>query len=149
MGKLNVYLCIVFMFCTMCKKQTDTASDFSLLTGREYILKTDRVSLAPEAQFPADGLVESNYTASDEDIRNLVTFPDDGKSVSILPGPVTGELKNDDKTSKYYELDSDPAAGGRFIIWMDDKDFEAELTVYGSGIPIIRSERGKLDLKRK
>ncbi len=149
MGKLIVYLCIAFVFCTMCKKQTDTASDFSLLNGREYILKTDRVSLTPEVQFPADGLDESNYTASDEDIRYEVTFPDDGKSVSILPGPVTGELKNDGKTSKYYELDFGLAAGGRFVIWMDDKDFEAELTVYGSGIPIIKSERGKLELKRK
>lgn len=149
MGKLNVYLCIAFVFCTMCKKQTDNAIDFSLLNGRDYILKADRVSQAPEVQFPADGLDESHYTASDEDINHEVTFSEDGKLVSILPGPVTGVKAKDGKTSKYYELDNGLAAGGRFVIWINDKDFEAELTVYGSGIPIIKSERGNLELKRK
>lgn len=149
MGRLNVYLCIVFVFCTMCKKQTDTANDFSLLIGREYILKTDRVSLGPEVQFPADSLDESYYTASDEDINHEVTFSEDGKIVSILPGPVVGGLKKDGKTSKYYKLEYGLAAGGRFIIWIDEKDLEAEFTVYGSGIPIIKSERGNLELKRK
>jgi hypothetical protein len=35
-------------------------------------------------------------------------------------------------------------AGGRFVVWSSDGGFEAEYTVYGSGVPIISSERGPL-----
>lgn len=30
MGKLNVYLCIAFVFCTMCKKQICPGKDLTL-----------------------------------------------------------------------------------------------------------------------
>ena len=149
MGKLYVYLCIVLLFCTMCKKQTDIAIGFSSLNGSDYILKADRVSQAPGVRFPADRLDESYYTATDEDITHEVTFSEDGKIVSILPGPVNGELTNDGKTTRFYELDNGLAAGGRFVIWINGLDFEAEFTVYGSGVSIIKSKRGKMVLKEK
>jgi hypothetical protein len=151
MGKLNAYLCIVFVFCTMCKKQTDNNDtiDFSLLNGGDYILKVDRLSQAPNVQFPRDSLYESYYTVTNEDIQHEVTFSEDGQLVSIKPGPVSGVKTTDGKVSKFYELGDGLFAGGRFIIWINNKNFEAEYTIYGSGIPIIKSERGKLELLGK
>jgi hypothetical protein len=151
MGKLNVYLCIVFVLCAMCKKQIDNNDtiDFSLLNGGDYILKVDRVSNAPNVQFPRDSLYESNYTVINEDIRHEVTFTEDGKMISIKPGPVMGEKTKDGEISKYYELVDGLFAGGRFIIWINNEKFEAEYTIYGSGLPIIKSERGKLELIAK
>ena len=151
MGKLNVYLCIVFVFLATCKKQIDNNDtiDFSSLNGGDYLLKVDRVSQAPNVQFPRDSLFESYYTVTNEDIQHEVTFSEDGQIVSIKPGPVSGGKTNDGKVSKFYELGDGLFAGGRFIIWINNKNFEAEYTIYGSGIPIIKSERGKLELMRK
>jgi hypothetical protein len=149
MCKLNAYLFIVFVFCTMCKKQSDNNDviDFSSLNGGDYIFKVDRVVQAPRVQFPRDSLYESYYTVTDEDIRYEIAFSQDGQMVSIKPGPVSGEKTNDGNVSKFYELGNGLFAGGRLVIWINNKVFEAEYTVYGSGIPIIKSERGKLELK--
>jgi hypothetical protein len=35
-------------------------------------------------------------------------------------------------------------AGGRFWVWLKTVPLQAELTIYGSGVPIIKSERGIL-----
>lgn len=123
--------------------------DFSLLKGGDYILKVDRVSTAPNVQFPWDSLYESYYTVINEDIKHEVTFTEDGKMISIKPGPVSGEKTKDGEISKYYELVDGLFAGGRFIIWKNNEKIEAEYTIYGSGLPIIKSERGKLELIEK
>lgn len=144
----GICVCIVFLFLTMCKKQNDNkdTTGFLMLNGNYFVLKVDRVSLAPEVQFPRDSLHESDYTHTDDDIQYEVSFSEDGQIVSINPGPVTGTKTKDGKESGYYELAGGLFAGGRFIVWMNNEVFEAEYTKYGSGIPIIRSERGKLEL---
>ena len=43
-----------------------------------------------------------------------------------------------------YSLEDLPA-GGRFIIWENMIPQRAEYTVYGSGLPIVWSERGTLE----
>jgi hypothetical protein len=98
-------------------------------------------------QFPRDSLKESDYTATSEDIQYEITFSENGRIVTIEStetGSVVGERSNDGETSKRYELDEGLFAGGRFIIWISNGHFEAEYTIYGSGVPIIRSERGRL-----
>jgi hypothetical protein len=135
----------------MCKKQIENNDtiDFSSLNGGNYILKVDRVSQAPNVQFSRDSLDETYYNTTIEDIQHEVTFSENGQMVSIKPGPVSGEKTNDGKVSKFYELGDGLFAGGRFIIWIINENFEAEYTIYGSGIPIIKSERGKLELIEK
>jgi hypothetical protein len=144
-------LCIVLVFFTMCKKQADENDiiDFSKLNGNNFILKVDRISLAPGVQYPRDSLQESDYSESNEGIQHEVTFSENGQIVSINPGSVSGGKTNDGQKSKLYKLTENLFAGGRFIVWINNKDFEAEYTVYGSGIPIISSERGKLELMIK
>jgi len=131
----------------MCKKQEDKNEkiNFLMLNGSSFILKVNRISQGPGAQFPADILTESNYTATNEDIRHEVTFTADGRSVSISPGPVTGLKEKNSEECRFYELSDGLFAGGRFLVWIDNDEFEAEFTVYGSGVPIIRSERGILE----
>jgi hypothetical protein len=148
MGKLIVCLFIISVFFTMCKKQTnkDDAIGFSLLDGNHFILKVDRVSKMPNVQFPRDSLQDSDYVATSEDIQYDITFSIDGQIVTIEPGSVSGERINDGEESKLYKIVEGLFAGGRFVIWINNEDFEAEYTIYGSGIPIIRSERGNLEL---
>ena len=51
---------------------------------------------------------------------------------------------HDTEEYKKYDLDKGLFAGGRFFVWITEGQFEAEYTIYGSGVPIIRSERGYL-----
>ena len=149
MGRSTIWLFAVCLLFSTCKKQEDNAekADFSMLNGRSFILKVNRISLGPGVHFPADSLTESNYTATDEDIQHEVTFTADGQSVSISPGPVAGSKEKDNGVCKFYELSDGLFAGGRFLIWISNDEFQGEFTVYGSGVPIIRSERGELELK--
>lgn len=148
MGKSIVYLFIVLVFFAKCEKLTDKdyTPEFSLLNGNNFILKVDRVLNMPNVQFPHDSLQESDYIPTNEVINYDVKFSEDGQKITIEPGSVIGEKISDGEESKLYEFVEGLFAGGRFVVWKNHKDFEAEYTIYGSGIPIIRSERGKLEL---
>ena len=151
MGKSIVFLFIISVFFTRCEKLTDNDDniEFSLLNGNNYILKVDRVLNRPNVQFPRDCLQESDYIVTNEEISYDVIFSEDGQIVTIEPGSVSGEKIIDREESKQYELVKGLFAGGRFVVWKNHEDFEAEYTIYGSGVPIIRSERGKLELVLK
>jgi hypothetical protein len=149
MLKSTVSLFVIAALFTGCEEQArkNYNAEFSLLSENLFTLTIDRVANGPDVQFPADSLTESDYTAIEDDIRYEVTFSENGQAVtieSLETGTVSGERINDGETSRRYELDGGLFAGGRFIIWISNGQFEAEYTVYGSGVPIIRSERGKL-----
>lgn len=71
------------------------------------------------------------------------------RTISIMGDSISGTLMEGTEEYKEYDLDKGLFADGRFVVWITDSNFEAEYTVYGSGAPIIRSERGPLSLKKK
>ncbi|MFO7369922.1 MAG: hypothetical protein R6X09_06605 [Bacteroidales bacterium] len=145
MKKTCIGLCAVAALFSMCDKQTDEITPISLLYGKTYNLKVDKVSNLPDVQFPHDCLRESDYTATADDIQYELTFSADGKSVSIEPGTVVGNRISVSENSVNYELGASLFAGGRLLIWMNPDGYEAEYTIYGSGVPIITSMRGVLE----
>jgi hypothetical protein len=150
--KMIPCVCGIIVLFVMCQKQTDdnTTIKIPLLNGNKYILKVDRViKNLPVDQFPSDNLQESDYTVITEHIQYEVIFSEDGQEVTIEPGSIGGKKINEDKDSKLYNLDKGLFAGGRFEVWIINDDFDAEYTIYGSGIPIVSSKRGKLELVRK
>jgi len=151
MGKLIVGLCAISLFFIMCKKQADQddKARFSSLNGNKFILTIDRVSNNPNIQLPGDSLQESNYVSAIEDIQYNVAFSGNGQIVTIGSGTISGGKIKDGEESKYYNIVNGLFAGGRFLIWKNNNDFEAEYTIYGSGVPVIRSERGSLKLMTK
>ena len=71
----------------------------------------------------------------------------EGASIVLTPigkpqARIEGVEKPGAKGERRFDLTS-AFAGGRFVLRGDD----AELTIYGSGVPIISSERGKLVVK--
>ncbi len=148
MKKLIPYLCTVTLLFTMCSKQIDDAgnSNFSLLNGNKYIIEVDRILNLQNIHFPNDKLEEDDYFKIYEPIHYNIEFSKDGKAISIEPGSLKGELKNNSEKSITFELIKGVFAGGRFTIWKNSEFFEFENTIFGSGVPIIKSERGKLDL---
>ena len=117
---------------------------YSLLDGNDFLLEVDRMLETLDVQFPTDNLQESDYKETTEGTQYNVTFSKDGEMVTIEPGSIRGQRTNKDDESKFYELDEGVFAGGRFVVWINNDSFEAELTIYGSGVPIIKSERGYL-----
>jgi hypothetical protein len=94
--------------------------------------------------FPSSMLAESVYQPVSNGRTYRVRVSENGSKISIEDLQVEGMLT---KNLDVYELRDTASgsrfgAGGRFIIMVGKKGLEAELTTYGSGIPIIKSERG-------
>lgn len=144
MGKIIIGICMA-LFLFACKEQTDIDNiEFSLLNGNSFLLTVDRISTLPDVQTPGDRLQEANYVPTHEDIQYAIAFSENGQVISIESGSVVGEKIASSKEFVEYELVLGTHAGGRLVIWKNNQDFEVEYTLYGSGVPISRSERGNL-----
>jgi hypothetical protein len=146
MKKAVIGFCIISVLFTMCKeqKENDDSNEFSLLFGKTFVLHIDRVAQLPDIQFPSDNLKESDYTLTNEEIQFDIVFSENGQAITIEPGTIRGKKINDDDNCLRYELDEGVSAGGRFVLWINQNDIEVEYTIYGSGVPIIKSQRGIL-----
>ncbi len=147
MKKGVIGFCVISLLFTMCKEQTEKEdiAEFSLLYGKNYILRIDRVLDHPNVQFPADDLTDRDYTSIQEDIQYDIAFSENGQTIVIEPGAIHGTKTTGVGNSLRYELDEGLFAGGRFVIWTENDDFKGEITIYGSGVPIIKSLRGILE----
>jgi hypothetical protein len=140
-----ILITITLSFFFRCSPEDDEAT-FSLLGGNVFILEVNRISEHPNVQFPSDQLNENDYMEIDQGSKYEVSFREDMLTISILNDSISGSLVEDNEEYKKYRLDKGLFAGGRFVVWITDDRFEAEYTIYGSGVPIIRSERGWLKL---
>ena len=137
-------LLLLLVGCEVSNQFDKNVAEFSLLDGNEFVMEVNRISEKPDVQFPMDDLLESDYRETNEGEVYNITISEDGQMVIIEPGSIRGEKTMDGDKSKLYELDEGVIAGGRFIVWISNDSFEAELTIYGSGVPIVKSERGNL-----
>jgi hypothetical protein len=119
-----------------------TLQDFS---DGSWTLRVDRRHEpgSDSSTLPTDPLDEESYhstTARDY----LVSVSEDASRVSIGTEPWVGELTADSESSFTFNLTDGTFAGGRFVVWSTAQGLQAELTLYGSGVPIAQSERGSL-----
>jgi hypothetical protein len=142
-------LLFLFASCEVSDQSNKKVAEFSLLNGNEFAMGVDRISEMPDVQFPMDDLQESDYQKTQEGGIYYLSFSKDGQTVTIEPGTIRGQKVMDGDKSKVYELEEGEFAGGRFVVWISKNRFEAELTVYGSGVPIVKSERGYLGITAK
>ena len=149
---INQKKCILFSLgllfllvgCDNANSDDHVVAEFSLLDGNDYVLDVDRIVETPGIQLLTDDLQENDYQATNEGAQYHVTLSEDGQMVTIEPGSIRGQRINDGDESRLYELTEGLFAGGRFVVWVQNDGFQAELTIYGSGIPIVKSERGNL-----
>jgi hypothetical protein len=94
--------------------------------------------------FPHDELDEEDYEPIEDGPRHSVKVGADGASVEVGEGPMKGERQQADESRIAYDLTGGVFAGGRFVVWKAEGGLEAELTIYGSGVPIVSSERGHI-----
>jgi hypothetical protein len=124
--------------------------DFELSDG-EWLLQVDRrwTGNALGVPSPSESLPEEDYEAVSNGGSYDVALSQDWHTVSVGDAPWLGELTaSPDGTLSYELAGGSTGAGGRLIIWVGPSGLQAELTLYGSGVPIVSSERGALISRR-
>jgi DNA-binding beta-propeller fold protein YncE len=116
-----------------------------LVDGR-WDLRVDRAwdRSGGQVVFPSDPLQESDYRAVTDGPIYPVTVSDGGNAVTVGDAPMTGERAATTDGRTLYHLTGGTFAGGRLVVWTAGDGLQAELTIYGSGVPIVQSERGAL-----
>ncbi len=99
---------------------------------------------ASGGQFPDDPLDEKDYEPVQDGPTYAVTVSQDWRSVTIGSEPLLGTSIPDPTGALRYDLSTGTFAGGRFRVWVGETGLQAERTLYGSGVPIVISERGPL-----
>jgi hypothetical protein len=78
----------------------------------------------------------SEAVPTDDPVLTVIVSDDAGK-VAIGNGPVAGSRNSTAVEGIQYDLDAGTFAGGRLVIWEVGGGLQAELTIYGSGVPIV------------
>jgi len=102
--------------------------------------------LPGDVQFPTDPLDEEDYEPVDDGPVYAVVVSGGGQSVEVGDEPVVGVLEPGQPGEWLFNLTEGTFAGGRFVVWSSESALQAEFTIYGSGVPIVSSERGPLVL---
>lgn len=118
-------------------------------TSDVYELVVDR-ALSPDyvGAFPHDALTEDDYVPVDAKRGHIARFCCDGAQVTLETGcggqpEGLGQPAAGAPGTIHYDLGDGTFAGGRFVFWLDDDGgYQAEFTLYGSGRPIVQSDRG-------
>jgi hypothetical protein len=109
-------------------------------------LRIDRawMRLYDSVLVPSDQLAEADYQSVSRGPTYRVVISDQTSRVTIGSPPLQGSRTTVATNGIVYELSENTFAGGRFVVWSSNQGLQAELTIYGSGRPIVRSERGTL-----
>ncbi|MBN1655655.1 MAG: BPTI/Kunitz domain-containing protein [Deltaproteobacteria bacterium] len=118
----------------------------------EWVMQVDRRwdHVAGNVQFPSDEINEEGYQHVDDGATYTLAVHAGWEHISVGDAPLLGELTASSVDSigrLTYDLATGTFAGGRFVVWSEESGLQAELTIYGSGLPIISSERGTLTPK--
>ena len=145
--KFSCYLvaCVLVVAngCRTSSQNNQKPERISLLNGATLVLKVDRSCKHPAVGYPHSKLQEFHYTKDTQGITYVIEFSADGTAVKVVTEKtIEGSLVSDVDGVKTYRLKA--FAGGRLVVRPAGRNHEAELTIYGSGVPIIRSLRGKL-----
>ena len=72
----------------------------------------------------------------------------DGKKRTAVHPPMKG-VRSSPTEPIVYKLDDGTFAGGRFVVWSGKNGLQGELTIYGSGVYLISSERGPISRQHR
>ena len=112
-------------------------------------LRVDRawIRLNDSVAFPSDEMTEADYQPVSGGPTYPIVVSDRSSRVAIGSPPLEGFRTSVATKGIAYDLREGTFAGGRFVVWSSNRGLQAELTIYGSGRPIVKSERGALARK--
>lgn len=133
---MNKYTMSLFIFFFLTGLKISNAD--ILITDHNYVLTITQVANHPPVLIPSNAIPDSCYQLVNDNISYMIRFSESFDSVFIDSLRV-GQKDKVDSGKIYYKL-----TAGRFIIWEYNSTLNAEFTQYGSGVPVIKSERGVL-----
>jgi len=143
---ISLFVSFVLIMLSSCSKSIITnyeINNYSDLFGKDFLFCPDSVAFEPDVQFPTDQIDASEYVFTNIEIIYNISISENGETLLINYGEISAELDNEND-HVYYNISEGLVAGGRFVIKRINDQLNAEYTIYGSGIPIIKSEKGNI-----
>jgi hypothetical protein len=102
-----------------------------------------------------DPLSEADFAPVDGGARYRLVVAEDAARIEVVESQpasyerrsleaMVAQLEQATAERLIYGLVDGAFAGGRFMVWREPSGIQAELTIYGSGLPVVRSERGSV-----
>jgi hypothetical protein len=93
---------------------------------------------------PTDPLSEADFAPVDGGARHRLVVSEDAARIEVVESQMVAQLEQATAERLIYGLVDGAFAGGRIMVWREPRGIQAELTIYGSGVPVVRSERGSV-----
>jgi hypothetical protein len=93
---------------------------------------------------PTDPLSEADFAPVDGGARYRLVVSEDAARIEVVESQMVAWLEQATAERLIYGLVDGAFAGGRIMVWREPNGIQAELTIYGSGVPVVRSERGSV-----
>jgi len=144
--KTRSALALLLLTCLLgnCNKSPDTAANTTAApTTNTFIFQITEIADHPHVHFPNDTVSEHEFQADSNGRSYDVRFSADEDTVFVKHDSLICIRVSEVGVVRKYNI-TNWMAGGRFLVLLGMSPLKAELTQYGSGVPIIRSERGVL-----
>ena len=76
--------------------------------------------------------------------RYRLVVSQDAARIEVVEPQMVAQFEQANAERLIYGLVDGAFAGGRIMVWREASRIQAELTIYGSGLPVVRSERGSV-----
>jgi len=111
-----------------------------------WLLTVDRALRPgrPTVGVPTDPLSEADFAPVDGGARYRLVVSRDAARIEVVESQMVAQLEQATAERLIYGLVDGAFAGGRIMVWREAGGIQAELTIFGSGLPVVRSERGSV-----
>ena len=99
---------------------------------------------SPAAGSPAAPFSESDFAPATGNTTYRLDVSEQGARIVVAEPRLVAHLEATTPERLTYRIVEGTFADGRIVIWPIPGGLQGELTIYGSGRPVIRSERGSL-----
>ena len=137
---------ISVLICGACGPTDSSQSELPAFHDGTWMLVVDRTLRdgSATAGAPEAPLSESDFAPAVGNATYRVDVSEQGARIVVTEPRLVGRLETATPDRRTYQIVEGSFAGGRFVAWQISDGLQGELTMYGSGRPVVRSERGPL-----
>ena len=116
----------------------------TLSCEQDYLFTVTHLADHPPVGLPSQSIPDSCYEPVTQALSYHIQFSASLDTVFIDTMRYYGVKVQEDSGVVHFDLISTFGVNGRFVVTVNDSLLQAEYTVYGSGVPVIKSEKGVL-----
>jgi hypothetical protein len=146
-AKRSVVLCIACATLMACGEESGPTGSSSLgLHDGAWLLTVRQITerVPSSVTVPTAPLPDSAYVPVPAGTSYRLELSEQGRRLTVMDPRMLGVRESTSPERLTYALTEGTFAGGRVAVWAAADGLEAELTIYGSGVAVVRSERGPL-----